>query len=82
MSMQRADARAKYNLQGDCITDIALSCCCILCTLVQTDKEVEAREAAGAGTTTGVKEPYQSTGGMVYPAEPAAGAPAPAAPQQ
>jgi len=66
MSMQRADVRTKYNLQGDCITDIALSCCCGLCSLVQQDKEAEAREALNS-SPTGVKEQYQTNaGGMVY----------------
>ncbi|KAH8882283.1 PLAC8-domain-containing protein [Thozetella sp. PMI_491] len=66
MSMQRADIRTKYNLQGDCVTDILASCCCGLCSLVQADKEAEAREALLPAT--GVKEPYQNTGGMVYQA--------------
>ncbi|CAK7218113.1 hypothetical protein SCUCBS95973_003379 [Sporothrix curviconia] len=78
MSLQRADIREKYNLEGNCIVDIAASCCCALCVLTQDEKEVKARDAAGQGNNAGVKQQYQAPGGMTYPgAEPAA----PAAPQ-
>ena len=65
MSMQRSDIRSKYNLQGSCITDIAAACCCGLCDLVQQDKEAEYRESLVSETA--MKQPYESTGGMVYP---------------
>lgn len=61
MIMQRADIRRKYNLQGDCLTDLLTSCCCACCSLVQQEKEVEVREmemaAAGAKETLGYKQP-------------------------
>jgi Cys-rich protein (TIGR01571 family) len=62
VAMQRADIRAKYNLQGNCVSDLLLACCCGLCNLVQQDKEVADREKGGA-----VEEQYQATGGMTYP---------------
>jgi hypothetical protein len=65
--MQRADIRAKYNLQGSCLTDIAAACCCGLCDLVQQEKEATYRglnQVQEAG-----KVPYQNAGGMVYPAQ-------------
>jgi len=43
-AMQRADIRRKYNLKGDCITDILRACCCALCDLTQQEKESELRE--------------------------------------
>ncbi len=72
LSMQRAAMREKYNLQGDCVTDILASCFCALCSLTQAEKEASYREpllAQGA-----VKEQYQAGSGMVYPGS--------AAPQQ
>jgi len=67
LSMQRAEIRQKYHLQGSCLTDIATSCCCALCSLVQQEKEAEHREPLMA--QGGVKEQYQATGGMVYPGQ-------------
>lgn len=82
MSLQRADIRAKYNLDGNCIVDIAASCCCALCVLTQDEKEVIARDAAGQGNGAGIKQQYQAAGAMSYPAAAPAGAPAQApAPQ-
>jgi len=43
-SMQRADIRRKYNLEGSCLTDIAIACCCALCDLTQQEKETTIRE--------------------------------------
>lgn len=63
--MQRADIRAKYNLEGNCITDIAAACCCALCDLVQQEKEATYRELNHGGS----KQPYQAAGGMVYPGQ-------------
>ncbi|KAJ9138401.1 PLAC8 family-domain-containing protein [Pleurostoma richardsiae] len=66
LSMQRADIRERYNLQGSCITDIALACCCGCCDLVQQEKESEAREPLNGG---GHKQQYQTQGGMTMPAQ-------------
>jgi Cys-rich protein (TIGR01571 family) len=43
-AMQRSEIRKKYNLQGSCLTDIAVACCCVLCDLTQQDKETALRE--------------------------------------
>lgn len=62
--MQRANIRAKYNLQGNCLTDIATACCCGLCDLVQQDKEAAYRELNSGGA---VSEQYKAPpGGMTY----------------
>ncbi len=66
MALQRADIRTKYNLQGNCIVDIATACCCALCDLVQQEKEVSFRGAAPP--PGGIKEQYQPAAGMSYPA--------------
>lgn len=80
MSLQRADIRAKYNLEGSCLVDIAASCCCALCVLTQDEKEVKARDAAGQGSP-GVMQQYQAPEGMAYPAAaPATATAAPAGP--
>jgi len=59
-SMQRSDIRHKYNLQGSCITDIAIACCCALCDLVQQEKETESREKLVAS------QQYTNADSMVY----------------
>ncbi len=61
LSMQRSDIRAKYNLQGDCLTDIAAACCCSLCDLVQQEKE-----ATYQGLNQANRQPYQAPVGMTY----------------
>jgi len=66
MSMQRAEMRQKYHLQGNCVTDILTACCCALCDLTQAEKEASHREPLLA-QSGGVKEQYQATGGMTYP---------------
>ncbi|KAK3991473.1 PLAC8 family-domain-containing protein [Cladorrhinum sp. PSN332] len=66
MTMQRAQFRAKHNLQGSCLVDVALACCCGCCDIVQMDKEAEMRTQGQ--TKTGVQEQYQAQGGMSYPA--------------
>jgi len=51
-SLQRSDIRKKYGLEGSCLTDIALSCCCALCSLVQEEKEttlIEDQKMKGVG---------------------------------
>lgn len=64
-SMQRASIREKYNLEGNCIEDIAKSFCCGCCNLIQLEKETVHREAL---LRNGNSEQYKSnTGGMVYP---------------
>ncbi|KAK3349634.1 PLAC8 family-domain-containing protein [Lasiosphaeria hispida] len=65
MSMQRANIREKYNLQGNCLVDIATACCCGLCDLVQQDKEAAYRELNHGA----VQQQYQTNGGMSYPAD-------------
>jgi len=62
LSMQRAEIRARYHLQGSCLVDIATSCCCGLCSLVQQEKEVADHEKSGAP----VQQQYQAQGGMEY----------------
>ncbi|MBE7182090.1 MAG: PLAC8 family protein, partial [Terriglobus roseus] len=52
-SLQRADVRKKYGLQGSFATDLAISCCCHCCNLVQMDKEAawQEKELLGGGKT-------------------------------
>ncbi|KAG8166138.1 hypothetical protein KVR01_004690 [Diaporthe batatas] len=80
MSMQRADLRDKYHLRGNCATDMATACCCVLCDLVQQEKESEHREPL-VNPARGVQQGYQTQGAMAYPA-PAAHPPASSAPVQ
>lgn len=83
MSMQRADLRDRYHLRGNCATDIATACCCVLCDLVQQEKESEHREPL-VSPPGGPQPGYQMQGGMTYPAPTAAPttAPAPSEPVQ
>lgn len=74
MSMQRADIRDKYHLRGNCATDIATACCCVLCDLVQQEKESEHREPL-VGPPGGVQQGYQMQGDMAYPSPAAPAAP-------
>ncbi|KEZ42517.1 hypothetical protein SAPIO_CDS5735 [Scedosporium apiospermum] len=67
LAMQRADVRAKYHLEGNCISDILISCCCGCCSLIQQDKEAAHQEALLA--EGGVKEQYQTQQGMAYPGQ-------------
>lgn len=80
--MQRADIRDRYHLRGNCATDIATACCCVLCDLVQQEKESEHREPLVS--PGGAPQGYQMQGGMTYPAPTAAptAAPAPSEPVQ
>lgn len=68
MAMQRADLRAKHNLQGSCLIDLATAACCGCCQLAQTDKEAAYRDQLAS--SQGVQQPYQAPGGMAYPAGP------------
>ncbi|KAK0616721.1 PLAC8 family-domain-containing protein [Immersiella caudata] len=63
MALQRAEIRARYNLQGSCLVDIATACCCGVCDLVQQDKEVDTHEKGGSAP---IQQQYQSSGGMEY----------------
>ena len=49
MAMQRKEVRDRLNLEGNCLSDLAISCCCGCCSLVQQDKEVENRQAQLVG---------------------------------
>ncbi|KAF2663679.1 PLAC8-domain-containing protein [Microthyrium microscopicum] len=64
-SLQRSEVRQKYNLEGSCITDIAASCCCALCSLVQQEKEVTFRQAE---KSSGAVQ-YSSNNTMTYDAK-------------
>lgn len=68
MAMQRKEVRDRLNLEGNCLSDLAISCCCGCCSIMQQDKEVEHRQALLAGGGA-VKEGYQTQGGMAYPAQ-------------
>jgi Cys-rich protein (TIGR01571 family) len=63
-SIQRSDVRRKYDLQGSCVSDILISCCCGCCSLIQQDNEAAFREGELAGN---VKEQYKSGEQMTYP---------------
>lgn len=63
VAMQRSDIRHKYNLEGNCCTDILKACCCGCCDIIQQDKEVADRE----GKQGAVEQQYQAPGGMAYP---------------
>lgn len=66
MALQRADIRAKYNLQGSCLVDIATACCCGCCDLIQQDKEVAHREPLQQAAT---QQPYKGGEEMTFPAQ-------------
>ncbi|KAG5981788.1 hypothetical protein E4U55_002566 [Claviceps digitariae] len=66
VAMQRMNIRQKYHLQGSCLQDLVLSCCCNCCVMIQSDKEAEHREGLLSGS--GVQEEYQGNKeGMEYP---------------
>lgn len=66
LSMQRADIRNRYNLQGSCLVDLATACCCGCCDLVQQEKESEQREALLRADGAAAAQQYQSAEGMTY----------------
>lgn len=75
--MQRMEIREKYNLEGSCLKDLALSFCCHCCSMIQDDKEAEHREQLLR--SSGVQQQYQAnTEKMAVP--PATTDAAPAAP--
>jgi Cys-rich protein (TIGR01571 family) len=66
-AMQRQNVREKYNLQGNCVEDLACSFCCGCCVLVQSDKEAAHREGLlGNGQPQATQYEANNTG-MVYP---------------
>jgi hypothetical protein len=70
VAMQRQDIREKYNLQGDCVTDLLATCCCGPCVLCQGEKEAAHHEPllAQQGGVLGDKTAYQPDAGMSYSA--------------
>ncbi|PNY24070.1 Protein PLANT CADMIUM RESISTANCE 2 [Tolypocladium capitatum] len=64
MAMQRQNIREKYNLQGSCLTDLAVSCCCHCCAIIQSDKEAEHQEHQIQ--SGGVQQQYQANTDMTY----------------
>ena len=66
--MQRQNIREKYGLKGSCLADLALSCCCWCCTLVQSDKEAKHREDV-ARNSAGMEQGYRANAGMQYPGQ-------------
>lgn len=67
-ALQRSQIRAKYNLKGSFITDLAAACCCVLCDLTQQEKETKFREAQILnGGELGKPEQYKAAeAGMTY----------------
>lgn len=66
-AMQRSEVRERYNLKGSCLTDIGAACCCVLCDLVQQDKEVTFRQAEQAANPTTTQ--YAADNTMAYEAK-------------
>jgi hypothetical protein len=62
--MQRAEMRKKYQLEGSCLTDLAMTCCCALCSLCQQDQEAAFREEELA--KGGAAAQYQNQESMNY----------------
>lgn len=54
--MQLQDIREKHNLQGSCAEDLVKSYCCLCCSLVQAEKESQAREVEARAV---VNQQYQ-----------------------
>jgi len=70
--LQRTRIRENYRLQGSAFSDCCKAYCCVMCTLVQDDREVahredERRRFAGPGNgAVGDGRGYQRSGAMVY----------------
>jgi hypothetical protein len=47
--LQRKEIRERFALEGNFVSDLARTCCCICCTLVQADKEAEYQLLHNAG---------------------------------
>ncbi|KAL7939393.1 PLAC8 family domain-containing protein [Trichoderma chlorosporum] len=61
-TMQRGDIREKHGLEGGCFGDFCKSCWCNCCVLIQSEKELEQRQALLRGSS----EPYKPNPGMEY----------------
>jgi Cys-rich protein (TIGR01571 family) len=78
LAMQRADIRQKYHLKGTCLTDLALGCCCGLCSmffvsnlfyLVNANTSlalVQDDKEAEYREAQGGSQQYKQDGGMTY----------------
>ncbi|KAI0433097.1 PLAC8 family-domain-containing protein [Xylaria sp. FL1042] len=64
--LQRVEIRKRYNLQGNFLLDLAASCFCHTCILVQNGKEVAHRSSAQQPDTTGYEANPET---MVYPTQ-------------
>ncbi|KAM0809815.1 putative PLAC8 family-domain-containing protein [Seiridium cardinale] len=62
IALQRADIREKYQLQGNCIVDIASACCCGCCDLIQQEKESAHWESQSIDTAG-----YKTNQEMIIP---------------
>ncbi|KAF2657327.1 PLAC8-domain-containing protein [Lophiostoma macrostomum CBS 122681] len=40
-ALQLQDIREQHHLEGSCVKDLLLSCCCLCCSLVQAEKETK-----------------------------------------
>jgi hypothetical protein len=64
-ALQRSQIRAKYNLKGSFLSDVARACCCVLCDLTQQEKESQHHETALL--TGGAPQQYKAQeAGMAY----------------
>ncbi|KAI1817953.1 PLAC8-domain-containing protein [Poronia punctata] len=66
-ALQRQDLREKYDLQGNCLVDIATACCCGCCDLAQQEKEAAYWEGMGKGKGKGDQVGYSTNEEMVMP---------------
>ncbi|KAI5807128.1 PLAC8 family-domain-containing protein [Geopyxis carbonaria] len=69
--LQRTRIRENYRLEGSVGGDCAKAYCCVMCTLVQDDREVaeredERRRHAGPGSGVAGDGGYRRASGMVY----------------
>lgn len=62
--MSRQKMRQQYNIAGDDIMDLGLSCCCSCCALVQEEKEMVHRK--GGQQQAVVVQEVKREGGMEY----------------
>jgi len=63
--MQLKEFRDRYNLEGNIATDSIKSCCCLCCSLCQTEKESKLR-VGKQGMDGVVEDQYARLGAMVY----------------
>lgn len=69
--LQRGRIREKYHLEGTLMSDCGKAYCCVMCTLVQDEREVsdredERRRNAGPGSGVVGETGYRRQGSMVY----------------